>query len=338
MTRSSKSRNAFAAVCRYPVDFASLDMQFGMVQNAPKYMAFSAALKRCVKGRVVADIGAGTGILSILSVMHGARKVFAVERHEVSEITRQALRALPQFGEKVEVVDTDVFALRDWHERCDVIVSETIGYLGFEENIAAILAHARRHLGAPSVIVLPSGLQVTMVLEQLAPPRTSFPPFLSSGTDEPAKVRTVSTTEAFPLGEAPPNPIRAAVVCESRRDQVVNAVRIETQAELGPGFSVTNAGDALWPCCVVPLGRDVAIRRSAEVELLLELAPVDEEFSVCVSVALDGQTVCGRRFRTTDLMICADSFPHHGNADIDAALWSIVRRVCDKNAGGVGDE
>lgn len=52
----------------------------GMIADKVRMNAFEAALRRVVTaGSVVFDIGAGTGIMSLMAARMGARKVYAVE-------------------------------------------------------------------------------------------------------------------------------------------------------------------------------------------------------------------------------------------------------------------
>ena len=54
-----------------------------MIQDKRRVEAYDAALKKLCKDKVVADVGAGTGILSIIAAEGGATKVFAIENSEI---------------------------------------------------------------------------------------------------------------------------------------------------------------------------------------------------------------------------------------------------------------
>ena len=57
---------------------------FKMLNDEPRNMAFYEALRRVIVPNVsiVYDLGAGSGLLSLMAAKLGARKVFAVERKD----------------------------------------------------------------------------------------------------------------------------------------------------------------------------------------------------------------------------------------------------------------
>lgn len=104
--------------------------------------AFFRALKAVIEpGKtIVADIGAGTGLLGLMASKLGAKEVFLFETAEVAGVAAEVLMAnkakschlIPchstEFDDKLTV---------------DVIVSETLGNYALEENIIATMSDAR---------------------------------------------------------------------------------------------------------------------------------------------------------------------------------------------------
>src|SRR5512135_770538 len=61
-----------------------------MVDDAVRMNAYADALRRAVRpGSVVVDIGAGTGILSLLACRFGAARVYALEPDDCINVARE---------------------------------------------------------------------------------------------------------------------------------------------------------------------------------------------------------------------------------------------------------
>jgi predicted RNA methylase len=56
-----------------------------MLNDKLRNQFFYDALKKHVKGKVVLDVGSGTGLLAAYALEHGAKFVYAVEQIEQSE-------------------------------------------------------------------------------------------------------------------------------------------------------------------------------------------------------------------------------------------------------------
>jgi type I protein arginine methyltransferase len=79
------------------------------------------------QGKVVLDVGTGTGILAIFAAQAGARKVYAVEASQSAEIAR-LLVASNGYTDIIEVVKGKLEEI-NLPEQVDIIVSEPIGFL-----------------------------------------------------------------------------------------------------------------------------------------------------------------------------------------------------------------
>ena len=103
---------------------------------------FHQAIQQQVRpGDVVLDLGAGTGVLSILACKAGARQVYAIEKtdmirwaEKVSEDNDCLSRITFMKGNSTEISTP---------EKVDVIVAEVIGNFGLDENLLSALTDAR---------------------------------------------------------------------------------------------------------------------------------------------------------------------------------------------------
>ncbi len=125
-----------------------------MLADRPRMTAYETAIARTVRpGQVVADIGAGCLPLSLMALRHGARHVYAIEGDPQTASLARAIVADNGIQERLTVVEGDA---RSVHlpERADVLLSEMMGNLGPEEEMADILAiAAERHLREGGKIV-----------------------------------------------------------------------------------------------------------------------------------------------------------------------------------------
>jgi protein arginine N-methyltransferase 1 len=95
----------------------------------------------CFAGKVVLDVGAGSGILAIFAAKAGAKKVYAVEATPMARHAR-ALVAANGLADTVTVIQGTVESVT-LPEKVDVIVSEWMGYLLVRESMVDSLLAAR---------------------------------------------------------------------------------------------------------------------------------------------------------------------------------------------------
>ena len=129
-----------------------------LIEDRVRNVALHEALRRLiVPGEtVVADIGAGTGLLGLLAAKLGAKRVYLIEAAAVADVARRVAKA--NRIERCTVVPVHSTALSD-PPRVDVVVSETLGNYPFEENIIQTLADARRRFLKPGGTIVPASLE-----------------------------------------------------------------------------------------------------------------------------------------------------------------------------------
>lgn len=125
-----------------------------MINDKKRNRFYFDAIKSTVPGKVVVDIGTGTGILSIISARSGADRVFAVEQDPArAEFARQMFQSL-HLSDIVEVINDDFLNI---DIKADVYVTETINVQIFGENILNISDHALKHGG----VFIPGQFEIT---------------------------------------------------------------------------------------------------------------------------------------------------------------------------------
>ena len=124
------------------------------VRNDAFYAALKAAI---VPGKsVVADIGAGTGLLGLMAAKLGAKDVYLFETAEVAAVAAKILKA--NRARNCHLIPCHSTEFTD-PLLADIIVSETLGNYALEENIIDTLNDARRRLLKPGGIVVPSRIR-----------------------------------------------------------------------------------------------------------------------------------------------------------------------------------
>jgi hypothetical protein len=140
--------------------FDDLLAQLWLVLDYDRVTAFGHALKEIVRpGDVVADLGTGTGVLAVLAARAGARKVYAIERGGIADLAQRVFRE-NGVEDRIEILRGDA---RDvvFPEPPNVVVSETLGCFGIEEDIVSLLKLMRSRC-TPDVRFIPSRLELLL--------------------------------------------------------------------------------------------------------------------------------------------------------------------------------
>ncbi len=117
-----------------------------MIEDHPRIMAYVAALRQAVRpGSVVLDIGAGTGIFSLLSIQFGAAHVHAVEPNDAIRVARTIAEA-NGYSDRItfhQTISTEI----NLPAPADVIISDLRGVLPLlEHHIPSIVDARQGHL------------------------------------------------------------------------------------------------------------------------------------------------------------------------------------------------
>lgn len=142
-------------------DFPSIHA--GMLYDNERVEKYKKAIKAIIKpGDVVADIGTGTGLLAFLCLKAGAKKVHAIERTSAIEWAKK-IADKNGLSDKIEFYNADSLDC-DLGEKVDVIISELIGHIAFEEGMAESLFDAKERFLAPNGIMIPEKVELKVAL------------------------------------------------------------------------------------------------------------------------------------------------------------------------------
>lgn len=145
----------------YFASYASMEQQRWMVADKTRTDAFAEAIAEVVKpGDFVIDVGAGTGILSLLAAKAGARRVIGVERSAMASKARELVQR-NGFDDRVEIIQGYAANLK-LTESADVIISEWLGHMGYVEGMFGSVIHVRDAWLKPGGKLLPSSVDLML--------------------------------------------------------------------------------------------------------------------------------------------------------------------------------
>ncbi|PVU88946.1 hypothetical protein BB559_005322 [Furculomyces boomerangus] len=138
--------------------YAYNEIHMDMIKDSVRtdgYRDFIYNNKAYFKGKVVLDVGCGTGILSMFAARAGASKVFAVDNSEIIEkakanvIENKLENVITLIKGKIEEINLPV-------NKVDIIISEWMGYfLLFESMLDSVLVARDRFLDPVSGVMGP---------------------------------------------------------------------------------------------------------------------------------------------------------------------------------------
>ncbi|KAL9440816.1 hypothetical protein AB3S75_019481 [Citrus x aurantiifolia] len=106
------------------------------------------------KDKVVLDVGAGTGILSLFCAKAGAAHVYAVECSQMADMAKQIVEA-NGFSNVITVLKGKIEEIELPVTKVDIIISEWMGYFLLFENMLNTVLYARDKWLVDDGIVLP---------------------------------------------------------------------------------------------------------------------------------------------------------------------------------------
>ncbi|OWZ17869.1 Arginine N-methyltransferase [Phytophthora megakarya] len=106
------------------------------------------------KGKVVLDVGCGTGILSMFAAQAGAAKVIGIDRSEMGDVAREIVEA-NGFSDVITILRGKVEEMELPVDKVDIIVSEWMGYCLLYESMLDTVLFARDKWLAPGGHLLP---------------------------------------------------------------------------------------------------------------------------------------------------------------------------------------
>ncbi|KAK4400177.1 putative protein arginine N-methyltransferase 6 [Sesamum angolense] len=137
--------------------YAHLGIHEEMIKDQVRTQTYRNAIFRNrdrIAGKVVVDVGCGTGILSIFCAQAGARRVYAVDASDIAIQANEVVKA-NNLSDKIIVLHGRVEDV-EIDDKVDVIVSEWMGYMLLYESMLGSVITARDRWLKPGGLILPS--------------------------------------------------------------------------------------------------------------------------------------------------------------------------------------
>ena len=128
-----------------------------MLQDLVRTGAYHSAITANAsdfRGKVVVDVGTGSGVLAYFAVRAGARHVYALEASDVAQRARKLLQA-NGLGDRITVLQAKVEEA-ELPEPADVILSEPMGFMLIHERMLESYIIARQRFLRPGGLMFPS--------------------------------------------------------------------------------------------------------------------------------------------------------------------------------------
>ncbi|XP_063703470.1 histone-arginine methyltransferase CARMER-like isoform X2 [Culicoides brevitarsis] len=140
-------RTEESSASQYFQFYGYLSQQQNMMQDFIRTSTYQKAIHSNVNDfadKIVLDVGAGSGILSFFAVQAGAAKVYAVEASNMAQYAQQLIEA-NMLQDKIQVIAGKIEEI-ELPQKVDIIISEPMGYMLYNERMLETYLHAKKWL------------------------------------------------------------------------------------------------------------------------------------------------------------------------------------------------
>ncbi|HYI08812.1 MAG TPA: 50S ribosomal protein L11 methyltransferase [Thermoanaerobaculia bacterium] len=269
-----------------------IDYHRELLADETRTRAYRDAIRATVQpGDVVLDLGCGSGILSFFALEAGAARVYAIDRGHMADVAQFLSRHLGVAGQMTVLHETSTGV--ELPERADVLVTETMGVLIFDENMLSFVLDARRRLLRENAAMVPQRVALAIVPAEVpvaygkrvgfwSEPRygldlTPLRVFASNSIafihlDPSSYVAAPQIVVDVDLRTFDSALVNGRCAFTAGRDGLVHGfgVWFETTLAEGIGFSTREPKSTHWAQALLPLETPLRVERGAAIEVDLE--------------------------------------------------------------------
>lgn len=130
-----------------------------MIEDTYSRKLFEEALRRQISpGDIVADLGAGSGILSMFAIRAGADRVYAIEVADFIDVAREIVAA-NGMADRIVCIQADAGSV-ELPEKVDLVYGDMTGVAGIEGNLLNVFKRFADNNLKPTGAFLPSHIDV----------------------------------------------------------------------------------------------------------------------------------------------------------------------------------
>jgi len=140
-------RTEDSSASQYFQFYGYLSQQQNMMQDFVRTSTYQKAIldnPSDFAGKVVLDVGAGSGILSFFAQQAGAKRVYAVEASSIAKFAGQLVES-NKVSNVIKVISGKIEEI-NLPEKVDIIISEPMGYMLLNERMLETYLHAKKWL------------------------------------------------------------------------------------------------------------------------------------------------------------------------------------------------
>jgi predicted RNA methylase len=237
-----------------------LPYHYELVSDRERVGRFAAAIRRACPGRVVLEIGCGSGVLSLLAASV-AKHVYAVEFDpRVAAIAANNF-ARSRHAHRIELRQADIKAMT-FPSDVEVVICENLSTGLVNEpqvlhmNIVAKSVKPKTVRIPERVVNLCEGVEADFEFDDV---EVRVPYYQFSGLPQPRLLTESRVYSAFCFDRELSESVDAVVRMVALSAGRLNALRVTSVVHLCDSISFYST-DSLMPPVVVPLPRDVAVR------------------------------------------------------------------------------
>lgn len=142
----------------YFSSYSDLSVHTLMLRDKPRTLAYKEFIdknKFLFQNKVVLDVGAGSGILSLFCASAGAAMVYAVEASNIVDLCNEIVKC-NKMEDKIKVIKGKIEDVELPVEKVDIIVSEWMGFYLLHESMLDSVLFARDKWLSDSGMMIPS--------------------------------------------------------------------------------------------------------------------------------------------------------------------------------------